>query len=70
VELLITGRFVDLHEAYRMGLANEIVPEGKAYERALELARSIAKLPQGALRSDKETMPARHWPTVGGTTAS
>jgi len=53
-----------------MGLANEIVPEGKAYERALELARSIAKLPQGALRSDKETMPARHWPTVGGTTAS
>ncbi len=56
MELLITGRFIDVHEAYRMNLANEIVPEGKAYERALELARSIAKLPQGALRSDKETV--------------
>ncbi|MDP6691214.1 MAG: enoyl-CoA hydratase/isomerase family protein [Alphaproteobacteria bacterium] len=56
MELLITGRFIDVHEAYRMSLANEIVPEGKAYERALELAKSIAKLPQGALRSDKETM--------------
>ena len=56
MELLITGRFIDVHEAYRMGLVNEIVPEGKALERATELAKSIAKLPQGALRSDKETM--------------
>ena len=39
-----------------MGLVNEVVPEGKAYERALELARSIAELPQGALRADKETV--------------
>lgn len=56
MELLITGRAIDVHEAYRMGLVNEIVPEGRAYERALELARSIAELPQGALRADKETV--------------
>ncbi|MDP6345623.1 MAG: enoyl-CoA hydratase/isomerase family protein [Alphaproteobacteria bacterium] len=56
LELLITGRFIDAQEAYRLGLANEVVPEGKAYERALELAKSIAALPQGALRSDKETV--------------
>jgi enoyl-CoA hydratase len=56
LELLITGRRFGAHEAYRIGLANEIVPEGKAYERALELARSIAELPQGALRADKETV--------------
>jgi enoyl-CoA hydratase len=56
MELIITGRPVDSEEALRIGLANEVVPEGKALERALELAHQIAALPQGAIRSDKETM--------------
>jgi enoyl-CoA hydratase len=56
MELIITGRTVDATEALRIGLANEVVPEGKALERALELAHQIAELPQGAIRSDKETM--------------
>ena len=56
MELLITGRRFDVHEAYRIGLVNEIVPRGAAYERALELAKSISELPQGALRADKETV--------------
>jgi enoyl-CoA hydratase len=56
MELIITGRPVDAQEALRIGLANEVVPEGKALERALELAQEIASLPQGAIRSDKETM--------------
>ena len=56
MELIITGRKVDAQEALRIGLANEVVPKGKALERALELAHQIAELPQGAIRSDKETM--------------
>jgi len=56
MELIITGRRIDVHEAYRLGLVNEIVPVGKSYERALELARSICELPQGAIRSDKESV--------------
>jgi enoyl-CoA hydratase len=56
MELIITGRPVNAEEALRIGLANEVVPEGKALERALELAHEIAALPQGAIRSDKETM--------------
>src|SRR3954453_13618408 len=56
MEMIITGRPVDAQEALRIGLANEVVPEGKALERALELAHQIAELPQGAIRSDKETM--------------
>jgi enoyl-CoA hydratase len=56
MELIITGRPVEAEEALRIGLANEVVPEGKALERALELAHQIAGLPQGAIRSDKETM--------------
>lgn len=56
MELLITGRSINAQEAYRIGLANEVVEEGQAYTRALELAREIAVLPQGALRADKETV--------------
>ena len=56
MELIITGRPVDAEEALRIGLANEVVPEGRALERALELGREIAALPQGAIRTDKETM--------------
>jgi enoyl-CoA hydratase len=56
MELIITGRPVDAREAERIGLANEVVPEGQALERAVELAHEIARLPQGAIRSDKETL--------------
>ena len=55
-EMIITGRPVAAEEALRIGLANEVVPEGKALERALELAHQIAALPQGAIRSDKEVL--------------
>ncbi len=56
MEMIITGRAVGAQEALRIGLANEVVAEGKSLERALELAHEIAALPQGAIRSDKETM--------------
>src|SRR5919201_1150337 len=56
MELLITGRRIDVREAERIGLVNEVVPRGAALERAQELAHQIAALPQGAIRSDKETV--------------
>lgn len=56
MEMIITGRRVGVEEAERIGLVNEIVPEGKALERAQELAHEIAELPQGAIRSDKESV--------------
>jgi enoyl-CoA hydratase len=56
MEMIITGRPVGAEEALRIGLANEVVPEGKSLERALELAHEIAELPQGAIRTDKETL--------------
>ena len=56
MDLCLTMRPVGAEEALRIGLANEVVPTGTALERALELAHEIAALPQGAIRSDKETM--------------
>jgi enoyl-CoA hydratase len=56
MELIITGRRIDVREAHQIGLVNEVVPRGHALERAQELARQIATLPQGAIRSDKESV--------------
>jgi enoyl-CoA hydratase len=56
LELIITGRRIDAEEALRIGLVSEIVPRGQALARAQELAREIAALPQGAIRSDKESV--------------
>jgi enoyl-CoA hydratase len=47
MELIITGRRIDVHE---------VVPRGAALTRAQELAHEIAALPQGAIRSDKESV--------------
>lgn len=60
LELIITGRRIDAEEALRIGLVTEIVPADKLMERAMELAQAICELPQGAIRSDKETV-MRSW---------
>ena len=56
LQLILTGEVIGAEEAYRIGLVNEIVPQDKLMARARELALSISKLPQGAIRTDKETV--------------
>jgi enoyl-CoA hydratase len=56
LELIITGKRIDAQEAYRIGLVNEIVPHEALMDRARELATQICALPQGSIRTDKETV--------------
>lgn len=53
LDLILTGRGVWGDEALQMGLANRLAEPGYALEAALELARSLAQLPQTCLRSDR-----------------
>ena len=53
LDLILTGRGVSGEEALRMGLANRLVPPGRALPEAIVLAQQIASRPQGALRHDR-----------------
>ncbi len=43
LELLLTGGMIDAKRAYELGLVNAVVPEGKAVEKAMELAEKISR---------------------------
>jgi enoyl-CoA hydratase/carnithine racemase len=52
-ELAFTARVIDAHEALRIGLVSEVTPTDVLMERALELAREIARQPARILRLAK-----------------
>lgn len=56
LDLVLTGRPVPAREAYEMGLANRLVPTGRARAEAEALAARIAAFPQECLRSDRASL--------------
>ena len=54
MELLLTGRWFDPHEAKNWGLVNEIVPGDQLMDRAWELARLLASGPPLVYAAIKE----------------
>lgn len=55
MDLILTGRPVKADEAYLMGLANRVVPKGKALEESLALARQLVGFPQGCMNADRSS---------------
>jgi enoyl-CoA hydratase len=53
MDLILTGRKVESHEALQIGLCNRVVPQGEAREAAVALARQLAAFPQQTLRADR-----------------
>jgi enoyl-CoA hydratase len=51
--MILTGRPVGAREAQGFGLANRVVPDGRAREEAEALAAAIAAFPGTCLRNDR-----------------
>ncbi|MFG2332359.1 crotonase/enoyl-CoA hydratase family protein [Streptomyces sp. NPDC048604] len=60
MDLILTGRPVPADEAHAIGLANRVVPSGRARQAAEELAREIAAFPQLCLRHDRLSLLGQH----------
>lgn len=53
MDLILTGRPVDGHEAFAIGLANRLAAPGEALDTAIRLAEEIAAFPQTCMRNDR-----------------
>ncbi|MFF0300076.1 crotonase/enoyl-CoA hydratase family protein [Streptomyces sp. NPDC004562] len=56
MDLILTGRPVPAAEAHAIGLANRVVPAGRARAEAEELAAALAEFPQDCLRADRASV--------------
>lgn len=56
LDLILTGREIDVHEAERMGFVNRVVPAGKALDTAVELAEELAGVPWLGLVNDRRSV--------------
>ncbi len=55
LDLILTGRPVDAHEAHAIGLANRVVGTGESRAAAEALAAELARFSQAALRGDRRS---------------
>ncbi|ESY44117.1 MULTISPECIES: carnitinyl-CoA dehydratase [unclassified Mesorhizobium] len=55
MDLLLTGRWMDVAEAHRWGLVNEVLPREKLEDRVREIARLLAGGPPLVFAAIKET---------------
>lgn len=53
LDLILTGRELDVTEAAAVGFVNRVVPAGEALARAVELAEALASVPWRAVLNDR-----------------
>ncbi|MFL6796143.1 MAG: enoyl-CoA hydratase-related protein [Xanthobacteraceae bacterium] len=56
MKMILTGEMVSAADALAMGFLSEVVDDGRALSRALELAATVATMPPLAVRAIKEVM--------------
>ncbi|CAJ0546492.1 Ff.00g011190.m01.CDS01 [Fusarium sp. VM40] len=61
LDIVLTGRPVTAQEALSMGLANRVVPRGKALDEAMSIAKDLIKYPQGCLNADRYSCYYAAW---------
>jgi enoyl-CoA hydratase/carnithine racemase len=54
LEVALTGRIYDAHEAMRMGYVTKVFPEGKLLEEVGAIAREMAAYDRGCLKETKQ----------------
>ncbi len=59
LDLILTGRPVDAHEALQMGLANRVVAAGEALAEARRIAHALAAFPQQCMLADRASAYAQ-----------
>src|SRR5881396_3824067 len=55
LDIILTGRPIDAREAHAIGLADRVVPRGRARAEAEALAATIASFPPYSVRSDRRS---------------
>lgn len=58
IELVLTGRRIDAHEAHRLGLVNQVTGRKEWLAKAVELAELVARRPPIAVRLAKQAVLA------------
>jgi enoyl-CoA hydratase len=53
LDMILSGRIVEVEEAERIGLVTQVVPPGRHLERALEIADALARFPQETMLADR-----------------
>jgi enoyl-CoA hydratase len=53
LDMILSGRIVEVDEAERIGLVTEVVAPGRHLERALEIAEALARFPQDTMLADR-----------------
>jgi enoyl-CoA hydratase len=56
LDLILSARIVEAQEALAIGLANRVVPAGKALEEALGYAEQVAAFPQECVLADRQAL--------------
>ena len=55
-KMVLTGEAISAPDALAMGLLSEVVDDGKALSRSMEIAHTVAEMPSLAVRAIKEVM--------------